>query len=140
MKKLKSKTMLRVFLIYSAAGWLVCLAGIFISARFASEIMSHFGGVAGDGIMHTPIYNYWFRMASSTFGMIGIFFLLLAWDPAKYANIIPFAGWFMIVEGIILLIHGGILKLPPTPWMGDVGFCIVGGLGILICFAKYKKG
>jgi hypothetical protein len=134
--KITWNKMLRIFLVYSAVGWLVCLAGIFISANFAAEIMHWFGGVATEGIMNVPIYDYWFRMASSVFGMIGLFYLLLAWNPAKFAAVIPYAGWFMIIEGAILLVHGLILGLPPTPWLGDVGFCIVGGAGILVCLRK----
>jgi hypothetical protein len=134
--KINRPVMLRVFLAYSAIGWLVCLAGIFISAKFAAEIMGWFGGVVTDGIMNTPIYNYWFRMASSVFGLIGIFYLVLAFKPAKYANILPLAGLFMVAEGIILLIHGMVLHLPASPWLGDVGFCLVGGVGILLTMNK----
>lgn len=136
--KTKRSIMLRIFLAYSALGWLVCLAGIFISAEFAAEIMSRFGGVASDGIMKTPIYDYWFRMASSVFGLIGVFYLILAVKPAKYANIVPLAGWFMIVEGVILFVYGLILGLPATPWLGDVGFCLSGGLGILFTMSSAR--
>ena len=137
--KHKKDTILRIFLIYSSIGWVVCLAGLFISNKFAAELMGWFGGVSADGIMEVPIYAYWFRMASTVFGLIGVGYLLLALKPAKYANVIPIAGWFMVVEGLILLVHGMILGLPITPWLGDVGFCLVGGSGILLTIKKVGK-
>jgi len=45
----------------------------------------------------------------------------------------------MITEGIILLVYGLILHLPPSPWLGDVGFCFVSGIGILSTIKNNKK-
>jgi len=38
----------------------------------------------------------------------------------------------MLVEGIILLVHGLRLALPPFPFYGDVPACFLGGAGILL--------
>ena len=140
MRKWPKLATLRIFLLYSAAGWIVCLAGVFVSARTAAEILRYFGGVACDGLMEVPVYDYWFRMACGAFGMIGVFFLLLAARPAKYAAVLPLVGWFMVFEGIVLAVYGATLGLPPTPWMGDVGFCLVGGIGILATMNSVTGG
>lgn len=134
--KVKKIILLRLFLAYSALGWGVCAAGIFISSDFAFELLKYIGGIDPIPLRADPIYDYWFRMASSVFGLVGVVYFLLALQPKRYAVVIPLAGWFMVIEGIILLVHGFLLHLPSTPWMGDVSFCIVGGLGILCCIEK----
>jgi len=139
MIKLSKPVLLRIFLIYSAIGWGICIVGIFISSDFAFDLLKYFGGIDPVALKADIMYDYWFRMASSAFGLVGIFYLILAIKPEKYAVAIPLAGWFMLIEGIILLIHGLRLGLPSTPLLGDVGFCIVGGLGILFCLEKKKE-
>jgi hypothetical protein len=44
----------------------------------------------------------------------------------------------MVVEGIILLVHGLRLGLPPFPFYGDTSACILGGAGILY-LSRYAK-
>jgi len=44
----------------------------------------------------------------------------------------------MLLEGIVLLVHGLRLGLPPTPFMGDTAFCITGGIGILLCMGSVR--
>ncbi len=138
--RLSKPVLLRLFLVYTAVGWGICTVGIFISTVFGYKMLHFVGGVDTGGLSGDPMYDYWFRMASSVFGLIGIFYFFLALKPEKYAVVMPFAGWFMIIEGVVLLIHGVRLELPPTPWYGDVGFCLVGGLGILLCMnGKQRK-
>jgi hypothetical protein len=134
--KLSKKLLLRLFLIYSALGWGICAVGIFISSDFAFELLKYFGGIDPIALKADPMYDYWFRMAASVFALVGLFYLILGIKPKKYAVVIPLAGCFMIIEGIILGVHGYRLGLPSTPWLGDVGFCIVGGIGILCCMDK----
>ena len=75
--------------------------------------------------------DYWLRMASGAFGLVGFLFLLLAIRPVHYANIIPWFGWLMVCEGVILLFHGLRLHLPPFPFYADTAACFIGGIGIL---------
>jgi hypothetical protein len=58
-------------------------------------------------------------------------YLLLALQPAKYRAVIPWFGWVMVVEGLVLLAHGIRLALPPLPFYGDVAASFLGGGGIL---------
>jgi len=77
-------------------------------------------------------------MASSVFAFIGVAYLFLTIWPRKFAAILPFSGIFMLTEGIILLVHGLRLHLPPFPFWGDVSFCLVGGIGILLCMGSVR--
>ena len=89
--------------------------------------------------MGDPMYDYWLRMASSVFAFIGISYLFLAIWPKRFSAVLPFSGIFMLLEGIILLVHGLRLGLPPVPFWGDTAFCLVGGIGILLCMGSVKE-
>ncbi len=75
--------------------------------------------------------DYWLRMASGAFALVGCWYLVLMFDPQKFAPAIPWFGALMVVEGFILLFHGLRLSLPPFPFYGDTLACFVGGGGIL---------
>jgi len=55
--------------------------------------------------------DYWLRMAAGAFTLIGVFYLLLMFQPDKYRVVIPWFGWLMVIEGLILLVHGVRLSL-----------------------------
>jgi hypothetical protein len=75
--------------------------------------------------------DYWLRMTASAYTLIGLLYLLFALQPAKYRAVIPWFGWVMLVEGLVLLLHGIRLTLPPFPFYGDVAASFLGGGGIL---------
>lgn len=135
---LSRKFLLNAFLIYSAIVWLVCLAGIFVPGVTAFNLLSYIGGVEPDLLCSDPIYAYWLRMASSVFAFIGVLFLLPVFRPEKFQPLLPVLGIFMVVEGLILMVHGLMLKMPVTPMWSDVGVCLVGGIGILLSLRKNK--
>lgn len=135
---LSRRTALHFFLAFTALGWGVCIAGVFAPARAAFDLLQCVGGVDPEPMLNDPMYDYWLRMASSVFAFIGLAYLILAIWPRKFAATLPFAGAFMLVEGLILLAHGLRLDLPETPFGGDVAFCLVGGLGILLCMGSVR--
>jgi len=130
--------MLHFFLGYAALGWGICVAGIFAPSKATFELLGYVGGIDPAPLMADPMYDYWLRMASSVFTFIGVAYLLLAIWPKKYAPVLPFAGVFMLAEGIILLIHGLRLHLPDTPLSGDTFFCFSSGIGILLCMGSVR--
>jgi hypothetical protein len=75
--------------------------------------------------------DYWLRMTASAYTLIGLLYLLLALQPAKYRAVIPWFGWVMLVEGLVLLVHGIRLAVPPFPFYADVIVSFLGGGGIL---------
>lgn len=125
---------LRFFLLFSAFVWGVAFVGVIVPWSAAEEILE---GLGAGKIPTDPMLDYWLRMASGAFGLVGVLFLVLAIRPARYANIVPWFGWLMICEGVILLTHGLRLGLPPFPFYADASACFVGGIGIL---ATSRKG
>ena len=76
--------------------------------------------------------QYWFRMATGAWSIIGFFYLMALLKPQKYSNLIPLLACGTLFEGVILLIHGLYLHLPLFPFAGDVGFCLIVGGGLLL--------
>ena len=56
--------------------------------------------------------------------------VLMIWSR-KFHAAIPWFGGLMVVEGIILLVHGLRLSLPPFPFYADTLACFLGGGAIL---------
>ena len=121
--------LLRLFLGFAAFAWGISVVGVFASWSKATEWLE---GLGAKPIPYDPMLDYWLRMASGAFALVGCWYLVLMIWPRKFHAAIPFFGAIMIVEGIILLVHGLRLGLSPFPFYGDCSASIVGGLGILL--------
>ena len=120
--------MLRLFLVFSALGWVVCVIGVFLSWSSFTNLLH---GLGGPIVEYDPMLDYWLRMTAGAYTLIGLLYLLLALQPAKYRAVIPWFGWVMLVEGLVLLVHGIRLGLAPFPFYADVTASLLGGGGIL---------
>jgi hypothetical protein len=120
--------LLRCFLGFSALAWGVSFYGVFARWTAAESALQ---GLGARPIAYDPMLDYWLRMASGAFGLVGVWYLVMALWPRKFCRAIPWFGWLMVAEGFILLTHGLRLGLPPLPFYADTAACFVGGLGIL---------
>jgi hypothetical protein len=127
--------LLRLFLGFTAFGWGVCIVGVFVSW---SQVNSIAQGLGAKPIAYDPMLDYWLRMICGAFTLVGVWYLALAVWPRKFAVVIPWFGWLMVAEGVILLVHGLRLGLQPLPFYGDVAACLIGGAGIVL-FARHAK-
>ena len=116
-------------LVFSAFVWGVSAFGVFLKWEAAAGALQ---GMGAKPIAYDPMLDYWLRMASGAFALVGTGYLLLAISPRKYAVMLAWFGWIMIAEGMILLTHGLRLGLNPFPFIGDVSASFAGGLGILL--------
>ena len=121
--------MKRIFLLAGAIGWGLSILGVFLTWRVMDIVLQNMGASAPitDGQV-----QYWFRMATGAWSIIGFLYLIVLLKPQKYNNLIPLLGWGTLFEGIVLLIHGLYLNLPLFPCAGDVGFCLIVGGGLLL--------
>lgn len=126
---------LRLFLAFAAFAWGISVVGVFLSWSAAEEALR---GLGAKPIAYDPMLDYWLRMASGAYALIGAWYLALMIWPQKFAVAIPWFGALMLVEGCVLLFHGIRLSLPPFPFYGDTAACFVGGSGILY-FSRYAK-
>ena len=121
--------LLKLLLFFAAIGWGVTGAGIFASWPQVNAIAQ---GMGAKPIAYDPMLDYWLRMISGAFGLIGLWYLALALWPRKFAVAIPWFGWVLVLEGVILLVSGLRLGIGPFPFYGDVSACLILGTGILI--------
>ena len=121
--------MKRIFLSAGAIGWGISILGVFLPWSMMDIVLQNMGATA-------PITDlqiqYWFRMATGAWSIIGFFYLMALLKPQKYNHLIPLLAWGTVFEGIVLLIHGLYLNLPLFPFAGDVGFCLIVGGGLLL--------
>lgn len=125
--------LLRVFLLVAGFGWAISLYGVFAPWNAA---VSELQGLGAGRIPHDPMLDYWLRMAAGAFTGIGVFFLVVAVNPRRFAAAIPLAGLFLMAEGVVLLVHGLRLGLAPLPFYVDMAFCLLTGAGIWLLRAE----
>ncbi len=138
MARSPKQLLLKMFLIYLAIGWGICIVGVFVPGNSAFNMLGYIGGIEPSLLQSDNMYDYWLRMASSVFSFVGLICLLPVINYDKFKSLVPVIGTFMLFEGFVLLIHGLILQIPIYPLWGDVGFCLVGGGGVLCCM-KMKR-
>ena len=123
------RRLLRLFLFVTVFGWAVSIFGVFLPWSTAITGLQSLGA---SEIAHDPMVDYWMRMAAGAFTGIGIFVFFVAMWPAKFRNVIGLIGTLSVLEGVVLLVHGLRLGLPPFPFYGDTAFCLLIGAGIWI--------
>src|SRR5688572_25425205 len=96
-------SLLRLFLLLSGITWGVSFVGVFVSWDAAVDLLS---GLGLKAVHYDSMLDYWFRMTSAAFGLVGVLFFILACWPVKHKCIIPFFGGLMLLEGGVLLGHG----------------------------------
>lgn len=126
---------LRLFLGLAAVTWGAAMPGVFLSWDTATTAMQGFG--AGP-VTYDKMLDYWLRMASAAFGLIGCLYLLPTVRPQRFWELIPWLGLLAVVEGSVLIVHGVRLGLHPWPFYGDVAACLVSGVGILACWSRVR--
>ena len=122
--------MKRIFLLAGAIGWGVSILGVLLPWSVMDIVLQNMG--AASPITDVQV-QYWFRMATGAWSIIGFLYLIVLLKPQKYNNLIPLLAWGTLFEGIVVLIHGLYLNLPIFPFAGDVGFCLIVGGGLLLC-------
>ena len=121
--------MKRIFLLAGAIGWGVSILGVLLPWSVMDIVLQNMG--AASPITDVQV-QYWFRMATGAWSIIGFLYLIVLLKPQKYNNLIPLLAWGTVFEGVVLLIHGLYLNLPLFPFAGDVGFCLIVGGGLLL--------
>ena len=74
---------LRMFLLFSAFAWGISLLGVVLPWPFAVAALQ---GLGAGSIPSDPMLDYWLRMASGAFALVGCLFFLFALQPERYAD------------------------------------------------------
>ncbi len=123
--------LLRLSLLIGAIGWGMSFVFTFTGWNRSVSILQ---GMGADPITYQPLLDYWLKMASATFGLIGLFFFwcFLRIEKMKHA-LIPLAIGSIIV-GIVLTAAALVNRLNPSQhhtFIADIIFCFMVGVGIL---------
>ena len=117
-----------VFLAAGAIGWGIAVLGVLLPWNWIAPMLQSMGAVYDFSDQHA---QYWLRMACGGWSIVGFLFLAALLKPGKYGGLVPLLAWCSIFEGIVLLVHGLLLKLPLFPFVGDVLFCLIVGIGLV---------
>lgn len=116
---------LRLGLLVSACGWGISFFFTFSSWTSAAKQLYEMGA---HEIQYDPLLDYWLRMASATFGCIGIASALACIRPMGFVGLIRLLGPFHFIIGTTLAIaaHRNHLTsaLHPT-FIPDIVFCFL---------------
>jgi hypothetical protein len=124
--------LLRTVLGFSGLVWSASVFGVSMNWSTAEASLQ---GLGAQPIAYDKMLDYWLRMAAGAFTLIGCWYLVLAIWPRKFQVAIPWFGALMLLEGIILLVRGLRLGLPPLPFYADSGACLLLG-GEIMGFSR----
>ena len=74
---------LRILLGFAALAWGVSLVGVFLSWPAAAGALE---GLGAKPITYDPMLDYWLRMASGAFALIGCWYLVLMIWPRRFGR------------------------------------------------------
>ena len=128
--------LLKLILVMAALGWGISILGVFLPWHVA---ISGLRGLGAGDVPNDPMLNYWVRMAGGGFTMIGVIFAAILVQPRRFSVLLPLMAYLSVAEGVILLISGIWLKLPPFPFLGDTGFCFFIGASLLVVYPRANR-
>jgi hypothetical protein len=120
-------TGLKIWLWIAGLFCLSAVVGVFAPMSMWPKVTGIFGV---ETLPDAPVFVYFARLLSATYGAIGIFFIILALRPLKYGVLVPFSGIVSILVGATALVTGIMVQMPAKWYLCDSLPCII--LGILI--------
>ena len=115
---------------------LLSVVGMFLPVS-AFEPIAKFFGV--ESLPDSPVVEYAIRAMSATYAGVGIFFIILALNPAKYGVMVPFSGLCSIFIGAVCAITGIVVRMPVLWYLGDSLPCLVLGVLILVFWRQARQ-
>lgn len=128
--------LLKLILFVAALGWGVAILGALLPFPM---VVAGLQGLGAGPIPADPMLDYWLRMAGDGFAMTGTVFAAALVQPRTYEAMLPLMAWLSIAEGVILLVSGLRLGLPPFPFWADTVFCLATGAGILVIHPRAQR-
>ncbi|MFC7339198.1 hypothetical protein ACFQY0_18535 [Haloferula chungangensis] len=86
-------------------------------------------------IEYRPLLDYWLKMASATFGCIGIASMLAGMRPHRFEGWVRLLGPFHVFLGVVLAVAATKNQLRPDvhpTFVADISFCFLTALLIMI--------
>ena len=91
----------------------------------------------GFGALPTgPAVVYGMRVMSAVSAFVGAYFLVLATNPRAYTPFLKLSIGGLMLVGLVCLVTGLALNMHPPWYLGDVLFCWIIGLLLLVWYPK----
>lgn len=84
------------------------------------------------------LFSYALRVASGTYLLVGVFYIILALDPRGYGIMLPFAGVAPVVIGLTCLVVGILEGISFWVFGGDAVFALLMG-GLILYFWRVER-
>ncbi len=127
---------LKILLWVTAVCYLVAFPFIFVPWSVIEGIGSWFGVAS---IPISPFVLYFFRISCGAYGLIGVFFAILALNPLKYGPMLNLGAYGLILFGMLALLTGASIGLNPIVYLGDGISGIILGGAILVFSGKARR-
>ncbi len=127
---------LKLFLWITAIFCLSAVAGVFAPMSVWPRVTGIFGV---ESLPDAPVFEYFARLLSATYGAIGVFFIILALRPMKYGVMVSFSAVVSVLLGLACLITGIVAGMPAKWYLCDSLPCIVLGILILAFWSQAKS-
>ncbi|WP_126457059.1 hypothetical protein [Sulfuriflexus mobilis] len=127
---------LKVALWVTALGCLTAVPFIFLPWAILENLISWFGI---EPLPNVPVVVYFVRVVCGVFGLIGIFFIILARNPLGYGPMLDLGAYGLILFGLLALMLGFTSGLPLMVYIGDALFGLILGIIISILSSKSKR-
>jgi len=127
---------LKICLWIAGIGCLLSVFGMFLPVRLFESLAKAFGIQLV--LPDSPLCLYALRVMSATYVGVGVYFVILALNPMKYAVLVPFTGLAAVFLAVICGITGLMVKMPLLWFLGDSLSCLVLGILILVFWRRAK--
>ncbi len=127
---------LKTVLWITAIGCLAVVPLIFFPWTSIANIISWFGAAS---LPDASIAVYYFKVTFGVFGVIGVFFIILARDPLAYGPMLNLGAFGLILYGILAFTLGISIRLPPMVYLGDGLSGLALGIGILFLASRANR-
>ncbi len=114
------------------------VVGVFTLTAFAFAFMpggwlQAISGLLGyEGFPHSPLAFYLARNLSLMYGFVGVLFVVISRDIARYLPLVGILGWCAVALGIMQAIADAMAGLPWWWTAGESVSTIVGGAFLLL--------
>lgn len=120
---------LKAALLITGLGCLLAFPFVFLPWDMLNKLILFFGMEA---MPRVSTSMYLLRVTYGIFGLVGIYFLILARDPMRYPALIMLAVCGLFFIGLLTLIAGWVHRVRSFWYLGDPIFAFIMGVVILV--------
>ncbi len=135
-EEVNSMKSLKIALWIAAIGCLIAVPFIMAPWSVIEKLIQWYGIEPLPG---SPVVIYLFRTACGLFGLIGIYYLMLARNPLGYGRMLDLGVYGLVIMGLLALISGLIMELSPKIYIGDALFGLILGIISSVLSVRTKK-